>query len=128
MGVSEYLLVALGSALGGMARWLLSVRLAPVPLWPDLPWETIAINVGGSFVIGLVGGLPSSRLSAGTRTFLMVGVCGGYTTFSTFTWQNVSLLENGEPVTALVNMVASVILGLLATAIGITLADALTPP
>src|SRR4051812_11693009 len=88
------LLVALGSALGGVARYWCS-NLAAALFGAAFPWGTLIINVAGSFVIGLfnVISLPGGRIEEpfDARLFVMVGVCGGFTTFSSFSLQTLSL-------------------------------------
>lgn len=116
-----YLWVALGSALGGMARYggsLLAARL-----WGEaFPWGTIAINILGSFVIGFFGTLTVTGgawpASVSLRTFVMVGICGGFTTFSSFSLQTLSLARDGNLFGALGNVVLSVVLCLLAVTAG----------
>jgi len=116
-----YLWVALGSALGGVARF--GFGLMAARLWGEtFPWGTIAINVLGSFVIGFFGTLtlPGGVLPAGPnlRTFVMVGFCGGFTTFSSFSLQTFALARDGTWLAAMGNVVLSVSLCLLAVTIG----------
>jgi len=116
-----YLWVALGSALGGVARF--GSGLIAARLWGEtFPWGTIAINVLGSFVIGFFGTLtlPGGVLPAGPnlRTFVMVGFCGGFTTFSSFSLQTFALVRDGTWLAAMGNVVLSVSLCLLAVTIG----------
>jgi protein CrcB len=97
MSVSTCLLIMLGGAVGTLVRYLISVLTNAAP--HELPWSTIAINVAGSFVIGFFGTLTlaSGRLpvSENTRLLVMVGLCGGFTTFSSFSLQTFDLLRNG---------------------------------
>jgi CrcB protein len=116
-----YVLVALGSALGGMARFFVSGWIAR--LWGEaFPWGTIVINITGSFLIGFFGGLtgPDGRYLAPPelRTFFMVGVCGGYTTFSSFSLQTLNLARDGELLLAGSNVTVSVILCLVGVWLG----------
>lgn len=94
-----YLWVALGGALGSMARFWCSDIVARL-VGETFPWGTLGINILGSFVIGLVAALsgPDSRLliSPEARVFLMVGICGGYTTFSSFSLQTLNLIREAE--------------------------------
>jgi CrcB protein len=118
-----YLWVALGGALGSISRFwingLVSERLGAV-----FPWGTLAINVGGSFIIGFIGAVasPEGRLASPTRQFttqfLMIGVCGGYTTFSSFSLQTLNLLRDREWLYAGGNVVLSVVLCLIAVWLG----------
>jgi CrcB protein len=120
-----YLWVALGSALGGMARY--GVGLAAARLWGlAFPWGTILINVAGSFVIAFFGTLtlPGGPLpaNAALRVFVMVGICGGFTTFSSFSLQTLELARDGAWGAAFLNVALSVVLCLLAVAAGYLLA------
>jgi fluoride exporter len=100
MEASLYGAVALGSALGGTARWLLSEQMH-ASLGAALPWGTLTVNVLGSLLIGAYAALagPDGRLFAGPRQrhFVMTGVCGGFTTFSIFSLETVRLLQAGGP-------------------------------
>ena len=118
--MTQTLLVAFGGALGSVARYWVGVWAAPVSR--TLPWGTISINIAGSFVIGLFGTLTlaGGRLPASdsVRLFVMVGLCGGFTTFSSFSLQTLDLLRGGAPGRAMVNVAASVLLCLGAVAAG----------
>ena len=118
--MGETALVALGSAIGGVARYRLA--LWALPFSRDLPWGTVLINVLGSFAIGLFATLTlaSGRAPAPepARVFFMVGVCGGFTTFSSFSLQTLDLLRAGSPGRALANIGLSVALCLAAVAAG----------
>jgi fluoride exporter len=123
-------LVGLGAAFGAVARYLVDRavthrRAAPFPPAP-FPNGTWVINISGAFVLGLLVGLagrhgmPSAALAvAGT------GICGGYTTFSTFSMETIRLTEDGRATMALVNIVSSIAVGLTAAALGLGLAYAL---
>ena len=128
-----YLYVALGSALGGMARY--GAGLAAARLWgTGFPWGTILINVTGSFIIGCFGALtqPSGPLpaAAGLRVFVMVGLCGGFTTFSSFSLQTLELARDDAWGPAFANVALSVLLCLAAVTAGHVLAARLVmaPP
>jgi CrcB protein len=119
--VAAYLSIGVGSALGGAARY--GCGLLAAALWPvAFPWMTIIINIIGSFVIGLFATLtgPDGRLLVGTlgRQFVMVGLCGGYTTFSAFSLETYDLLRAGRALTAGANVVLSLAFCLIAVWLG----------
>ena len=123
-----YLWVALGSALGGAARHL--VGLAGADLVGDaFPLATIVINATGSFVIGffaVVSGTDSPYLiRTETRVFVMVGICGGYTTFSAFSLQSFLLIRQGHAVAAAMNVILSMLLCLFSVWLGHAAGNAL---
>jgi CrcB protein len=117
----NYFWIAVGSALGGMFRYWCSGVAARL-IGETLPWGTLIVNVAGSFVIGLFFTLtgPDGRLivNSTARLFVMVGLCGGYTTFSSFSLQTLTLLQDGELVYAVANIAASVVLCMLAVWLG----------
>jgi fluoride exporter len=123
-----YVWVLAGSALGGAARFWLS-GLAAAAFGESFPWGTILINITGSFLIGFFGAMtgPNGRwlVSPELRTFVMVGICGGYTTFSSFSLQTLSLAQDGQFLWAAGNVVISVVLCLAAVWLGFVLAAAL---
>jgi CrcB protein len=110
-----YLMIAIGGALGSMARYATGVY---VGRWLGIafPWGTLLINIVGSFLIGAFAESFALRwdVSQSTRGFFVVGICGGYTTFSTFSLDVVTLINRGETLTAFIYIVASVALGVLA--------------
>ncbi len=123
-----YLYIALGGAIGSVARaWTTNamVRIAGA----HFPWGTILINVAGSFIIGFFGALTASdgrfQVHADARAFVMVGICGGYTTFSSFSLQTLDLLRDGKPGAAFANVALSLTLCLLAVTAGYTSAMAM---
>lgn len=120
-----YVWIGIGSAVGGMARYWCSGFVAD--RWGEtFPWGTIAVNVIGSFVIGLVATLtgPDGRLMVPSqaRLLVMVGLCGGFTTFSSFSLQTLTLVRDGEWAKAGANIVLSVVLCLAAVVLGHLLA------
>jgi CrcB protein len=123
--VASYFWIAIGSALGGMARYWCS-GIAARLIGETFPWGTIIVNIAGSFIIGFFATLtgPDGRIFADTltRQFVMLGFCGGYTTFSSFSLQTLALLQDGEWVLASANIAVSVIACLLAVWAGYALA------
>ncbi len=119
--MSLYLWIALGSSLGGMARFALSGFVAH-HFGETFPWGTLIVNVTGSFVIGLFATLtePDGRLFVGatSRQFVMTGVLGGFTTFSSFSLQTLALAREGEWLRAGGNAVGSCVLCLIAVWLG----------
>lgn len=98
--MSQYLWIAFGSSLGGVARYALSGFVAH-RFGETFPWGTLLINVSGSFVIGFFATLtapPDGRFLVGgpARQFVMTGIIGGYTTYSSFSLQTLSLARDGE--------------------------------
>ena len=128
MALQMYLAVALGGALGTVGRYFLSGVVANA-FGETFPWGTLIINITGSFVIGFFGALtgPDGRLfvSGTTRQFVMVGFCGGYTTFSSFSLQTLNLMNDREWFYAGANIFGSVILCLLFVWLGAIAAAAL---
>ncbi len=120
MSFATSLVVMLGGAIGAFLRYFLSVLAHPISR--NLPWGTIIINIAGSFVIGLFGTLTlaSGRypVSENLRLFVMVGVCGGFTTFSSFSLQTFDLMRNGAMTRAALNIAISVVLCVAAVALG----------
>jgi CrcB protein len=114
---STYFWIAIGGAIGSMGRYGVSRALT---LWfgETFPWGTLVVNVTGSFLIGLLAGLtsdPDSRFIAAPdmRQFLLVGLCGGYTTFSSFSLQTLTLIRENDVLEAGSNVVLSVVLCLV---------------
>lgn len=115
--VTTWLAVAVGGALGSLARFWLAAIMTMLT-GPRFPWGTLFINVLGSFIIGLVAGLTAVPARVGmhpdVRVFLMVGICGGFTTFSAFSLQTLELLQSGEVASALGYIAGSVLFCLIA--------------
>jgi CrcB protein len=120
-----YLLIALGSAIGGVARFWCSGFVAQ-RVGEFFPWGTLTVNVVGSFLIGFLAALgePDGRWYVGpeARQFLMIGVLGGFTTFSSFSLQTLNLLRDGEWLYAAANIALSVVVCLLAVWLGFVVA------
>jgi len=114
--------VGLAAALGALARFLVDQAVGR-RRESGLPWGTWVINVSGSFVLGLVIGLSLHHgLPAQEVSLFGTGICGGYTTFSTFSVETVRLAEDGSYAEAAVNIGGSLVTGLLAAAAGLGLA------
>lgn len=124
--MANYLLIALGSALGGVLRYFLSGVVAQ-RFGESFPFGTLIVNASGSFLIGFVFTISGTEgralLSPATRNFLMAGICGGYTTFSSFSLQTLNLARDGEWLHAGLNIFASVALCLVAVWLGHLLAQ-----
>jgi len=117
--MKNYLIVGIGSALGGMTRYFLSNFVYKF-LEPIFPYGTLVVNVVGSFLIGIfLFYLDANELiSSEVRIFLTIGFCGGLTTFSTFTYETFKLIQNSEFLFAGLN----IILNLFLTLVGILIA------
>ena len=124
-----YLWLALGGALGTISRFALANWFTKY--YPEFPMGTLVINITGSFLIGFFQSLtgPEGRwmVSPTFRIFFMTGICGGYTTFSSFSLQTLELARSGRGLYAGANVVASVVLCLIAVWLGYSLALLLKP-
>jgi fluoride exporter len=125
-GMGIYLWVALGGAVGTTGRYFISGVAARL-IGETFPWGTLIINVTGSVIIGFFAALtgPNGRLYVGStgRQFFMTGVCGGYTTFSSFSLQTLNLMNDGEWFRAGANMGLSLVLCLIAVWAGFVAAN-----
>ena len=123
--MQKLLLVLLGGAIGTGFRYGLSTFIYARLRQPTFPYANLVINVSGSLVIGLLAELFDTRvlISPSLRVAILTGVLGGYTTFSSFSYETFSLIRGGEVWAAVVNVTASVLLGLLAVVIGVKLAQ-----
>lgn len=125
MTLSLFLAVAVGGLIGAPARYLLD-RAITGRIESDLPWGTFVINATGSFLLGLLTGLAlAGHLPPVGKALLGVGFCGAYTTFSTFTFETIRLLEDGRFLEAAGNVATSVAVGLGAAAGGLAIGLAL---
>ena len=121
--VMPYIWVGLGSAVGGLLRFWISGAVAQ-RFGQVFPWGTMAVNVTGSFIIGFLAALsaPEGRMNPKYHQvinyFLMLGVCGGYTTFSSFSLQTLNLLRDGELLYAGGNVVLSVVVCMVGVWLG----------
>ena len=116
-----YLWVAIGGALGSVSRYWLSNFVAS-RVGESFPWGTLTINVSGSFVIGIFAALTLPEVAGPNRMtiiqFVMVGICGGYTTFSSFSLQTLNLLRDRQYLYAGGNIILSVVLCMIAVWLG----------
>jgi CrcB protein len=112
------LLVGLGGFVGSLSRYLLSgwVQRLGKDAW--FPWGTLSVNILGCLFIGVLAGLAESRgiLTPQTRAFLLIGLLGGFTTFSSFSYETTTMFQNGQALAAIANIALQVVLG-----IGVTL-------
>src|SRR5262249_41008705 len=125
MNVTKILFILLGGAFGTGCRYWLSTFVYSVIEKPSFPYANFIINVSGSFIIGILTELFETRvlISPTMRVALLTGVLGGYTTFSSFSFETFALLRDGEIWLALVNALGSVLIGLVAVWMGVRLAQ-----
>lgn len=118
----EYLLVALGGALGATARYGLTT--SPLFAGVEFPLGTLAVNILGSFAIGLIAGFAgrSRFISPDMRVFLQVGICGGFTTFSSFSLEVFSLMSQQK----YLNATGYVVVSVVGCVVGVMLGDLLS--
>jgi fluoride exporter len=128
--VLNYILIALGSAIGGVGRYWLS-GVVDNRIGHSFPWGTLSVNVTGSLAIGFLASVtaPEGRffVSPYARNFLMLGICGGYTTFSSFSLQTLNLIRDKEWLYAGCNAVFSLVLCLMSVWLGSMLAGLVNP-
>ena len=124
--MQQLLFVGAGGFLGAIGRYLITTLAQRLSPWFGIPLGTLAVNIAGCFLIGLIGGLTEQRfsLSAEARLFLFVGVLGGFTTFSSFGWEAVILARDGAAGRALAYVGLQMILGLGAVWLGLVLSRA----
>jgi CrcB protein len=116
-----FLLVALGAAVGAPLRYLTD-RAVQARHDSVFPWGTLTVNVAGSFVLGLLTGLP---VSSSVSALLGTGFCGALTTYSTFSYETLRLARTGARFYAVLNVIASIVAGVGAASVGLLLAQAL---
>lgn len=114
--IKNLLLVGLGGSIGSMARYAVSLIIKT----KLFPYATLSINIMGSFIIGLLFAMSIKEqgMSDNWKLFLATGICGGFTTFSAFSLENMGLLQSGKVGMALTYIILSVILGIAATFLG----------
>jgi CrcB protein len=117
--LKNLLLIGMGGFIGSIARYLVS-RLCASVEWMSVPLGTLAVNVLGSLLIGFLIGISekSPLLTVELRMFLMVGLCGGFTTFSSFTGENLMLMRNGQFFSLFLYTGLSILLGFTAVYFG----------
>ena len=117
--------VAVGGAIGASLRWALGTWIVG-RTGPGFPWHTFAINVSGAFLIGVLMAFSLERgvLGGDWRLFLGTGVLGGFTTFSTLSYESIALMQNGLWTAGMANMFGSGVLGLAAAWLGIVVGRA----
>ena len=124
--IKNLLLIGSGGFIGSIARYLVS-QLNLTVSFHSIPVGTLIVNVAGSFLIGFLTGIAekSMIMNPEWRLFLMAGLCGGFTTFSTFTWENLMLMHSGQALTVLLYTGLSIFLGFLAVYLGYVLTNLL---
>lgn len=116
------LAIVAGAFVGAPCRYLLDRAVTSRTAGARFPWGTLAVNVSGSLLLGFLTGLAmADHLSPWGKTLLGTGFCGAYTTFSTFTFETVRLVEDGRMVRAAVNVAGSIVVGLAAAAAGLAI-------
>ncbi len=113
--MKQLLIIGLGGFIGSILRFLLS-RLNLTIHFFSIPVGTFLVNITGSLIIGFLVGIASKSeiINVNFHLFLMVGICGGFTTFSSFTLENMTLIQNGQYLSAFIYITASIIIGLVA--------------
>lgn len=125
--MAQFLYISIGAIIGANARFLIS-QWAAERLGAGFPYGTFFVNVTGCFIIGLFYGLGENRITITPelRLLFAIGFLGGFTTFSTFGYESAALLRSGDLILALLNIVGSNLLGLLAVIVGLTVARLLS--
>ena len=121
-----WIAVGAGGACGALLRHALNEWVSRANLVPGFPVGIFIVNVSGSAAIGLIAGLLASgrvHLSPDARTFLMAGLLGGFTTFSSFSLDTIALIRSGQPLLAALNVFGQVLVSLVAAAVGYRLAS-----
>ncbi|MFN5020293.1 MAG: fluoride efflux transporter CrcB [bacterium] len=120
--LKNILLVLVGSAAGGSMRYITSLMIQSKNN-TQFPWGTFLINIIGCFVIGMVYAMAARNATTGSdiKLLLATGFCGGFTTFSAFAFENLELFKSGMHMTALMYVILSVTLGILAVVLGASL-------
>jgi len=121
--IRDIVIVGIGSGIGGICRYLIS--LAMNHAGNGFPWGTFAVNVAGCLLIGILWGVTSrfQNVSPSLSLFLMVGFCGGFTTFSTFSKEGLTILQANNYILFSLYAIGSVVLGIMAVALGYKIID-----
>ena len=116
--VRDIIIVGIGSGIGGICRYLISLIIGFAN--NGFPWGTFAVNIAGCLLIGILWGVTSrfQSISPAFTLFFMVGFCGGFTTFSTFSKEGLALLQTNNYTLFALYTIGSVVLGILAVALG----------
>lgn len=119
----KILAIAIGGAIGTLARFGMGTLLARLMERTGFPWATMTVNLVGCFLIGYLNGLFIERVlvTPEIRLALLIGFLGGFTTFSSFGWETISFLRDGQYLMAGVNIAANNVIGLLLVLIGYVL-------
>lgn len=121
--IKEIIAIALGGALGSVLRFLLSSWIQSRTKAVFFPWGIFIVNVVGCWLIGILFGIWAGRMYSGVilRSGLLIGLLGGFTTFSSFTLDSMKIFQSGSYGIALLYILASVIVGILATVLGFSM-------
>ena len=116
--IKDIIIVGIGSGIGGIFRYLISLFMTQAH--NGFPWGTFTVNIAGCLLIGILWGLTSrfQNLSPSFSLFLMVGFCGGFTTFSTFSKEGLTMLQANNYILFSLYIIGSVVLGVMAVALG----------
>ncbi|RDI46522.1 fluoride efflux transporter CrcB [Aquicella lusitana] len=118
--MQNLLIAGLGGFIGTMMRYLLNNAIYKILNYPLYPYGTMTINITGCFFIGLIASLAESRitLTPEVRTFIQIGILGGFTTFSTFGYETFTLMRDGQFILCVTNILTQVLLGLVGVWLG----------
>lgn len=122
--MDKVLFLSLGGVLGTLARYYL-VNITHRILGTNFPYGTLSVNLAGCFLVGLFGALAQKKLffGPGLSLLLMVGFCGAFTTFSSYIFETHGLMQNGEMVKALGNVVLNIVLGFAVFKLGLIIGE-----
>jgi len=130
LATHSVVVVMLGGAVGTYARYALGKWISSQTWAQGFPYGTLLINVSGSFILGAAAIIIRERMPPGHDAWYLligIGLCGGYTTFSTFEWETLSLVRDGSWLLALANVLASVLLGFVGVLLGAASVNLLLP-